>query len=331
MKKIFLAVAFITAAYSTALAQKEYRLAKNTGKLLINNLRNVEVEGYDGKEIVFTLVNSNESEEASISNKSRGNDPRAKGLTALSNNGFDNTGLGLNVSENGSDAIVTGIGNSQQDYHLFIKLPNSVGLTLVNTGWPFFMSDSADIVIKNLKSEVDISVQFENCKLANVSGPISVKTMNSNIEIIQNTPATNQIYAYTVNGFIDFQITENTKADISLSSIHGTVYADQTLKLVSVRPDNSSSDAETVARPKAVARAITADRIVTENGKVTAYGIKSGKSDSAKQEAKETIMKNLYSSITIPYGGSSSFSGTLNGGGAKVQLQTLSGNIYLRK
>ncbi|MEG0931272.1 hypothetical protein, partial [Algoriella sp.] len=65
-----------------------YKLAVNKGKLQIN-LGKATIEGYDGKEIVFSAKKTKES-----------TDERAKGLRAINAMGLtDNTGLGINVEE----------------------------------------------------------------------------------------------------------------------------------------------------------------------------------------------------------------------------------------
>src|SRR5262245_52686449 len=71
---------------------QEYKISKSTGRLEINEVNNVTIEGYNGNEIVFSSLDN-----------SRDKDRRADGLRAISGNGLeDNTGIGLSVRENGT-------------------------------------------------------------------------------------------------------------------------------------------------------------------------------------------------------------------------------------
>src|SRR3546814_19485183 len=87
MKKQTITMALFLAVCLPALAQKEYRIDKPSGKLYLN-LNGGRIEGYTGNEIVFSNQGVPEEE-----------DERAKGLQALSSSGsIDNTDLGISVN-----------------------------------------------------------------------------------------------------------------------------------------------------------------------------------------------------------------------------------------
>ncbi|RZL31260.1 MAG: hypothetical protein EOP00_35300, partial [Pedobacter sp.] len=76
---------------------QEYRIAKSSGTLKLN-ITGVIVEGYDGNEIIFS------GEKVATDEIT---DERAKGLVPISTSKYvDNTGLGINVNENGQDLNV---------------------------------------------------------------------------------------------------------------------------------------------------------------------------------------------------------------------------------
>ena len=115
MKKLLVITSVLVLTAGHAIAQKEFKLAKTSGKLVLINIPHLTVEGYDGKEIVFTLVNKEEENDFPGQMGNNNDDPRAKGLNAVSDNGFDNTGLGLAVSEKGQETIVSPIGNLRNE------------------------------------------------------------------------------------------------------------------------------------------------------------------------------------------------------------------------
>jgi hypothetical protein len=89
MKKTWMTIALILLTIGWSQAQ-EFKLAKSSGRLEIN-IGRVTVEGYNGNEIIFTSKDRDKEE-----------DERAKGLRSINSLGLDdNTGLGINVSEQG--------------------------------------------------------------------------------------------------------------------------------------------------------------------------------------------------------------------------------------
>ena len=100
MKRTIIALVLLVAA-GQAFAQKEYKLAKSSGKLVINNISYLTVEGYEGKEIIITSKGKQEAA-----------DPRAEGLTVLGNSGFDNTGIGIAVTQKDQVAEIAAVDKS---------------------------------------------------------------------------------------------------------------------------------------------------------------------------------------------------------------------------
>lgn len=314
MKKLLVITTVLVLTAGYAFAQKEFKLAKTSGKLVLINIPHLTVEGYNGKEIVFTLVNKEEKKDFPGQKGNDTDDPRAKGLNAVSNNGFDNTGLGLVVSEKGQETIVSAIGNQMSE--IKIKLPDNVALSVVRNGWPITISDSVAISLNNIKSEIDLSVQFENCKLTGVTGPLSIKTLSGNIDVILNNQFSGPISINSVRGFIDVTVPENGKADIEISSINGTIYADKSLNLKSEKVNEENSREFN----------ITADTLVINRDTILGFGTVAENLETGINKSRMTIYPR-----SLSYSGNSSFNGMLNGGGKKIVLHSMSGNIYLRK
>lgn len=322
MKKYFILPILLIFTTLQLTAQKEYRLNKSSGKLILSNISNLSVEGYDGIEVIFTLKEKVPEKNLSTQNQEKTEDPRAKGLSALSNNGFDNTGIGLNIREKDDAALVSPV-SDMNNKMITIKLPNSMSLSLQNSSWPVLISDSNSINIRNSKSGIDLSVQLENCKLENVTGPLSIKTLSGNVEIILNNQFVSPLSVYSVRGFIDVTVNTNTSADLSMfSGGGGVIYADKNLKLEPEQADkrqtfstiSSDSTRRITTRKIVEGRLSTAQTIISDKGIVI-----------------EPMITTKGYSVQLPHSGASSFNGTLNGGGGKIVLQSVTGNIYLRK
>lgn len=193
---------------------QEYKLAKSTGKLVIN-LGSVKVEGYSGNEIVF-----------SNSRTDRDNDERAKGLRPIDGSGLeDNTGVGINVTEKGTTYEVNQVGN--KDGEITIKVPKGVSVSYnfskaINAGKASF---------KNIESELEISVQYNKVELDNVTGPLTAKAVYGGIDAKFADNIKGPISIVSIYGHVDVAIPVATKANLKMNTSHGGLYASADLKI----------------------------------------------------------------------------------------------------
>ncbi len=352
MNKITTIASVLLLTVIQAFAQKEFKVAKHGGKLAINNVSNLNVEGYEGKEIIFSVTSKEENT----------NDPRAAGLSALSNIGFDNTGIGISVTEKENLIIVSPI---ERDLALKVKLPKGVALSFKTTG--FSTGDSTVITLSNIQSEIDASTQYENISLKNVTGPISIKTLYGNIEGKLTPSFKGPISLVSVYGFIDVTVPENIKADMSINTQYETLYAAKDLKLVvdeaPVKVNSAYAYGQAAALSKAegqdahsVTIGNTSSVKVKGNGVVTvttdnvpvpsappavaiAKAAAVSDKDKANQDKKKitTVISDLSYTYTSDFpmyfnaGKGTVVNGKLNGGGEKIILKSTYGKIYLRK
>lgn len=345
MKKITVIAFGLLLLVGHAFAQKEFKLAKSTGKLTINNISNLTVEGYDGKEIIFNATGKSEKID----------DPRAAGLSALSNSGFDNTGIGISITERENAVIVAPIKNGVA---LKVKLPQGMALSIKTSG---LANQDSVIMLSNIKSELDASTQYESFKLVNVTGPISLKTLYGNIEGKLTNTFKGPISLVSVYGFVDVSVPENAKADLSISTQYETLYASKDLKLV-LEEAPAVKDIYNLNSVVALAEqplgqnleVLTVDGVKVSSTPIKVKGSgtvittvesssKSTSSSSALTTEKAapatkpvtsrafTYTTNSPAVLTYGRGFGSTVNGKLNGGGEKVILKSTYGKIYLRK
>jgi len=213
MKKVLtLALGLIIA--STVSAQ-EYKFAKSTGRLEINAVNNVTIEGYNGNEIVFSSLDG-----------SRERDSRAAGLRAISANGLeDNTGVGLAVRENGTTYEVYQL-KKMDGPRVKIMVPKGVSVSYRHTS-PY----GSEFKARNIESEVEVSTIHNGIVLDNISGPVNARTAHGKIEVVLNDNFKGPIYFSSTHGLVDVAMPASAKADVSMSAGHGEIFLDPNLKL----------------------------------------------------------------------------------------------------
>lgn len=219
MKKPIFILLLMVGLGTTTYAQHEYRLAKASGTLKIT-LNNVIIEGYEGKDIIFTGEKSAVEE----------TDERAKGLMMINSSGYsDNTGLGISVSENTQEVVVKSA--SKKPLGLIkIKVPQGLKISMLENNSRFIIStatksDPGEIVLRNLKNEIEISVYHSKIKLENNTGPMNIKTVSGPIEASFDGEIKGPISLTSVTDYVDVTLPNSTKANLEMATGAGKIYA----------------------------------------------------------------------------------------------------------
>jgi len=213
MKKLVV-ILLVLIAIGSARAQ-EFKVAKNTGRLELH-LGNATIEGYDGKEIIFTLKDYEKN-----------TDPRAQGLTSINSLGLkDNTGLGFNVTEKDNIVSVYNLKkNNSPD--LRIKVPKGVIVALEHTG----TQGGGTAKFNNMENEIEVSVQYNSVELENVTGPLTIKTMYGHVEANLGANVKDPISMISVYGYVDVTIPVATKANLRMDTSYGEILVDPDFKI----------------------------------------------------------------------------------------------------
>ena len=213
MKKLMTLALALTIA-GAAFAQ-EYKIAKSTGRLEINEVNNVTIEGYSGNEIIFSSLDN------------RGDkDPRSQGLRAISSNGLeDNTGIGLAVRENGSTYEVYQL-KKMDGPRVKIQVPKGVSIYYRHTS-----PHGSDVKVRNFEGEIDINTVHNSIRIDNVTGPIKAGTAHGEVEVNFNDNIKGPVYLNSTHGLVDVSLPAATKANVMLSNSHGEIFVDPNLKL----------------------------------------------------------------------------------------------------
>lgn len=211
-KSIVIIAALFFASFSYA---QEYKLAKSTGKIIIN-LSKATVEGYGGNEILITS-----------SDKQSENDERAKGLRVINGSGLeDNTGLGINVADKGNTVEVKQVSKNNSGT-ITIKVPKGMSITYNYDK----VMDHGKIKLKNIESEIEVSVQYNSVELDNVTGPLTIKTVYGSVDAEFGANIKGPISIVSVYGHADVTMPTTTKANVSLYAPYGEILAAADFKI----------------------------------------------------------------------------------------------------
>lgn len=303
MKKQLILICALSMLTLATSAQKVYKLAKNSGKLSLN-ISGAIVEGYNGSEIIFTIPKSDGDH----------TDERAKGLMPMNSSGFkDNTGIGLDIAVKGDEIIVNPVSVSNQAM-VSIKLPQNIKLSFVNNNITY----QDTLTVKNIKTEIDVSVTGNDVILVNNVGPMNIKTLHGSVDATFSGEIKGPISIVSVHGHVDVALPVAVKANLDVVSNYGKIYAAEGLK-IAVNP---------VVRTER-APAGTSISIATS-------GAKKGSPLTMTLNASPAASPNTISTVTSAAGfstrrDSETLNGKINGGGIDILLKSNSDNVYIRQ
>lgn len=237
----------ITIFSSMLLNAQEYKVPKNTGKLVLN-LSGATVVGYEGKEIVITFDTLKQTDEGLTEKNAKildttmtsrqisftppmiirtGDEERSKGLQLMNEKGvMDNSGLGVNLVDNGNTVTVTQV-SKRNVKPLLIKVPKTVAINYIYNE----AINARKVVFKNIENEIEVSVNYNTIQLENVTGPMTIKSVYGDIEAVLGNLTKSPISLLSIYGFIDMSIPSSAKANLTTKSDWGDVLVSPELKI----------------------------------------------------------------------------------------------------
>lgn len=212
MKKITTTLILLTAIVSLAGAQdRQFKLAKKTGTLNIK-FPGVQVQGYDGNEIVFSAAAIKEADK----------DDRAAGLKLVTGSGLtDNTGLNLSVVEKDGIIDVNEVSKDNREA-IIIKVPNSMAVSITTSG---IMYSHRAVDVKDFKGNLQVNTMYNAISLQNITGPVTAKTIYGELNADFASMVKGPVSLISVYKFVDVTIPANLKANVDMSTKNGNIYA----------------------------------------------------------------------------------------------------------
>jgi len=302
MKRQLTIMFFLMVAGLMANAQKEYRIAKANGNLRLN-INGATIEGYDGKEIIFSIQNE-------VDQKL---DDRSKGLVALSPSGLtDNTGMGFSILSNGLDINVDNVLKNSYDI-LKIMVPKGIKIFVNNNSNQFY----EDFIIRNMAGEIEISTSYNKIRLENNSGPMNISSINGAIEATFDRDIKGPISIVSIYDYVDITLPATTKANIEMVTFYGKLYAG---KEFNIEPDLAEAAKTSQVQSKG------SKEVVKTAGK----NIGGTQINRNKQNSPSSLAIGGSVGFGQQYGRAEKIKGKLNGGGLDLIIRSNNQNIYLR-
>lgn len=195
-----------------SVSAQDYKVKMSAGgKVIISKVNEVDIVGHNGTEVIVMGKSRKENE-----------DERANGLRVINGSGKeDNTGLGLSAVKEGNELTIEQISKNTEG-RFTIKIPQGVSVLYEHN-----RHEGDDLNIKDISGEIEVTAHFNDVKLENVTGPMSINTIHGDIEAVfskvnQSNPSTIR----SSHGFIDVTLPSSTKANLKLRASHGDMMTD---------------------------------------------------------------------------------------------------------
>ena len=250
---------------------------------------------------------------------------KAKGLKPLSAMGPENTGIGLNVEQKGKEIIVTAASRDASSSDYQFEVPKSMKVKVITENY-----NSNDISIKGMVNEIEAMSQSGNIIIDGVTGPIVAKTVTGDISIVFNS--LNQKFPTSVNsvsGDVDITLQADERGNFMFSSITGEIFTDLNFQ-VEQKENSKTRSNKTVDIDIDVHQAEPADaeEIREQARELQTHARVLAESTRAMTYA---IYNNQDFDWVFNGGVGSSIKATLNGGGVDFNINSVSGDIFIRK
>ncbi len=214
MKKILLLIILsITLCEWSVLAQTTHTFKPNAKKVTITGIDALVIEGISGTDIVI---------ESDYEQKAKAPE-RASGLKLMTSTGTqDNSGLGLAIKNNKDGVLIQKIeSNCGGEESYTIRIPSSYNIKFDHSSYT-----GEYVRISGISGELDITANYNDVFLEDVTGPMAVKTVYGSIEVIlDNISQDGSLSFYSVYEYVDLKIPSNLKANVSLKATYGQIYS----------------------------------------------------------------------------------------------------------
>ena len=196
-------------------SSQDFKVAvENTrdGKIILDDFSGpLPIEGYDGKEIIVTNLNS----------EFKSPPDRAKGLKPVYAAGTDNTGIGLYMLKEGNRITFRCLLPITHQADFKIKVPNNFAVKVKSE-----CGKGGNISVDDMKNEVEVSA-CHAIKVRHVTGPLVLSTISGNVDVTFAEVAKDKpISIATISGEIDVTLPAKTPFNLEMQTISGNMYSD---------------------------------------------------------------------------------------------------------
>jgi hypothetical protein len=206
MKKIQFTIAIIILMLSTIKAQDYSHNLQGIKKIRIIMTGSSDVKIFSSKSNKLTI----HAEDFERKEK-------REGLRAIYSNGYDNSKIGLSVTEENGELVIRKLKPLGGDDYVF-NIPQSIDFSIKNVL-------SGEILIEGFDSEIEAKTLSGDIVIKEVTGPILANSTSGNITVDFNTLAQQSPMSFvTVSGDVELVFPRGSKADLIMQTTSGTSY-----------------------------------------------------------------------------------------------------------
>lgn len=216
-----------------------------------------------------------------------------------------------------------------------------------------------DLVITGVEGDVDVSSMNGDVELRDLVGSAVVNSMNGEILAYFKTAPVKPVSLVSMNGEIDLRLPADTKANLKMSSFHGSIRTNFGSDILKSKTESAGAGFSRTAEVRAAAEAVRAN---AEQLKESASELREKAKELAEKDAEAArIAEEVSRAVTrevsrevarsvregvreaiavaprapraprIPSLGGKTVTGTLNGGGVDITLSSMNGTITVRQ
>jgi len=232
MKRIVITSLLVLGFLQLGMAQKQYKNPLNgIKKVMIEASAGITVEVSSSNELVLEWPgvcdgcddNGNYNDSPFAREQVQKKRDKAKGLKAIFASGVDNTGLGMQVDQDGEVLRIKDLKPITQRKDFILRIPKGIKLD-VNT------STLGSLKVSGFTAELEVTSNVGSIELVDVTGPVTTSTGNIDVifaSVNQNAP----ISLTTSTGDIDVSLPTSTKTNVEMNSTMGSVFSNFDLEI----------------------------------------------------------------------------------------------------
>ncbi|UII29175.1 DUF4097 family beta strand repeat-containing protein [Fulvivirga maritima] len=213
---------------------QSFKMPMTSGILYFNEVNDVQVQSYSGKEVIIETNQEYEIPE------------KAKGLKPLNGLGLtDNTGIGLAVKddEQGQKVVYQILKNSNVGYK--VKVPNGVNVKFSNSSM-----FGKDFIATDFTGELEVKSSGGKVALNNVSGPIIISTVHGDVEVVFADDMNKELPSSinSAHGDVDVSFSKSANVDLQVVVNWGEVYSGVDVKVDDLGKLNTAGEKKIIGK-----------------------------------------------------------------------------------
>ncbi len=215
--------------------------------------------------------------------------------------------------------------SSAADFRIVVPRNTALDLT---TGW------GGDIKVDDVTGDVEVKNMNGEIKLTGLGGGALAETMNGEITAAFATLPSGKPLSFTsMNGEIALHLPPDTKANVRIRTQNGSILTDFNEAELVTKSEAVATDAKAIGETARLAGEIA--REVAEAARGVAEEVRAAMEADRNGSQRTTVTPKPPRPPRTPsipaMAGGKVVSGTLNGGGADIQIATMNGDIVVRK